>query len=190
MIYGFNNLLSIYCYLTIYLTAIHPIPTYNTSIWALMMIEMLGRTEFLSDLDISTLADISTFSTFLSLQPGDTIMSENDKNSNSIYLLCSGDVEVLSNRSSITSGEVVLSNKDTEIFGEMRWLKKQGGRTATVRCKSDVQVIEIDGDQLMNYLEHNNAAGFLIMRRIANILANRMRNTDVLLKQLLWNSQM
>lgn len=153
------------------------------------MIELLGRTEFLSDLDITTLADISTFSTYLSLHQGDILMSENDKSNNAIYLLCSGDVEVLSNRSGITSGEVVLSNKDTEIFGEMRWLKPHGGRTATVRCKSDVKVIEIDGDKLMGYLEHNSKAGFLLMRRIANILANRMRNTDVLLKQLLWNSQ-
>lgn len=152
------------------------------------MIEKLSTTELFAGLDIATLADLSIFSIDISLQPGDVLMSENDRYSNAFYLLCSGEVEVLSNQSGITSGEVVLSKKDNELFGEMSWLQRGGPRTATVRCVTDVEAIQIDGERFDRYLESNPLAGFIIMRRVANVLARRMHYTDVLLKQLLWNS--
>ena len=153
------------------------------------MIEQLGNSELFSDLDITALADISSFSTLLELEVGEDLMNEN-ASGNNLYLLCSGNVEVLSSRTGGTSSEVVLSNKDNELFGELSWIQGQGQsvRTATVRCVSEVEVIEVDGTALLRYLENNTQVGFIVMRRIAKVLANRMTHSDVLLKQLLWNS--
>jgi CRP-like cAMP-binding protein len=150
------------------------------------MISDLERTNFFHDLSLEQLEEITPFCTLLQLNDGDILIKEGDQGNRDIYHLCSGSVEIVSNDTSIISNEVVLSSEDNELFGEISWLTN-GKRTASVRCKGDVEAIRIDGKALMNFLENNPEIGFLIMRRIALIISERMEKTDSLMKQILWN---
>lgn len=152
------------------------------------IMDSLQATQLFQSLSRETLADIADVCALLELGPGEILISEDARHDPALYVLCRGDVEVLSNRSGIISGEVVLSRRDVEVFGEVSWLLG-GGRTATVRCVNEVLAIRIDGQVLMAYLEQNPASGFEIMRRIACQTAQRLKSTDVLLKQLLWNGE-
>ena len=151
------------------------------------MLTGLETISIFTDLEFNQLEEISAFCERLELVEGDVLISENDHSSNDLYVLFNGHVEIISNGSGVTSDDVSISKQDKEIFGEISWLTG-GKRTATIRCVNEVEAIRIDGKKLSHYLEQHPAAGFAVTRRIALLLAHRMDQTNNLLKQVLWNS--
>ena len=139
------------------------------------------------DLEYAVLEDIAGFSHKLHFYEGDDLISEHRGSLTDIYVLCSGNVEIISSSSGVTSDEVSLSRQDKEIFGEISWLT-QRKRTATIRCLGEVDAISIDGHQFMVYLDQHPQVGFSVMKNIALLLADRLNQADSLLKQILWNS--
>ncbi len=132
------------------------------------------------------MADISVMCSRHEFADGDVLISESDKENCDLYLLVNGNVEILSINRSSAYGEVVLSKQDKNIFGEVGWLTDQP-RTATIRANGVVEAVKIDGKQLMAYMENNPNIGFILARRIARLLAQRLKFTDDLLKQILWS---
>ncbi|MDH5436568.1 MAG: cyclic nucleotide-binding domain-containing protein [Gammaproteobacteria bacterium] len=151
------------------------------------MIEELDKFSLFKDLSYNQLEDIMPFCTKLDLNDGEIMISEGNKDDSDLYLLISGSVEIVSSDSAVLSHEVVLSRENKEIFGEVSWLSNHK-RTASVRCKGSVDAIRVDGLGLMNFLEQNPEIGFMVMQRIASLLAQRIEETDTLMKQILWNT--
>lgn len=151
------------------------------------MIEELEKVSLLSELSPQQLAEVSRFCTPLSLSDGEMLIRESDKIGNDLYLLCAGTVEIVSNGNAVTSAEVVISKQDKDVFGEMGWLTN-APRTASVRCHGNVQAVRVDGLALREYLNSHPEVGYIVMRHIALTLSQRMQGTDVLLKQILWNT--
>lgn len=152
-----------------------------------MILEQLMNISLFHGLNIRTITDISSFCDIRELDDGDIIISENDNESQDIYVLCNGSVEIVSNTSQITSNEIVLSSGQIDILGELSWLLNVK-RTATVRCKGEVSSIHINGQQLKEYFNRNPEAGYLFMNNLSVLLAKRLMQTDDLLKQVLWNT--
>ncbi len=150
------------------------------------MIEELEQVGIFKGLSSTQLDDISRLCSREQYSDGDFLIQEGDDQSDDLYILLSGTVEIVSSNSKTTSSEVVLSKEDKEIFGEISWLTNTR-RTAGVRCHGNVEAIRINGDALMSYLESEPEAGFYVTRQIANLLAGRMEESNRLLKQLLWN---
>ena len=152
------------------------------------MIEILEQTSLFKGLSYEYLEGIASFCVHESLSDGDMLIQEDDTENSDIFILSEGSVEIVSNNTGVTSGEVVLSSEDKEVFGEISWLTN-AKRTASVRCHGGAEVIRIDGKKLMQYLEANPGVGFVITRRIATVLSQRMEESNRLLKQILWNKQ-
>lgn len=152
-----------------------------------MMPSGIESISIFSDLEFARLEEITAFCEKLLLVEGDVLISENDHSSNDLYILFSGHIEIISNGSGVTSGDVPISKQDKEIFGEISWLTG-GKRTATIRCVNEVEAVRIDGHKLSRYLEQHPDVGFAVTRRIALLLAQRLDQTNNLLKQVLWNS--
>jgi len=150
------------------------------------MIEILTQTSLFEGLSTEQLSDIANFSEHLVLNDGDMLIQEDDAQNADIFILIEGNVEIVSNNTGLTSSEVVLSSEDTEVFGEISWLTN-AKRTASVRCHGGAEVIRINGKKLMQYLESKPEVGFVITRRIATLLSQRMEESNRLLKQILWN---
>lgn len=151
------------------------------------MISDLEQTDFFRDLSLEQIEEISPFCKLLQLNDGEIMIQERDTGGNDLFHLLSGSVEIVSNDTSILSNEVVLSKEDKALFGEISWLT-DCKRTASVRCRGPVEAICIDGKALMSFLEKNPEIGFLIMRRVAIIISERIEETDSLMKQILWNT--
>lgn len=151
------------------------------------MINQLLNTYLFKDMEYEALQEIAKFSTRLQLNEGDVLIHENETENFDVFVLCSGSVEVISSSSASVSSDVVISKQDLEIFGEISWITRHK-RTATVRCRGEVDAIRIDGKVFMRYLEQHPKAGFDVMHKIALLLAQRLVSTDILLKQILWNS--
>lgn len=151
------------------------------------MINELLNTYLFKDMEYDALQEIAKFSTRLHLNDGDVLIHENENENFDVFVLCSGPVEVISSSTAAVSSDVAISKQDLEIFGEISWITRRK-RTATVRCRGEVDAIRINGKIFMSYLEQHPKVGFEVMRKIAMLLAQRLVSTDTLLKQILWNS--
>lgn len=151
------------------------------------MYDELKESSCFQDLNADQIASILPYCSQVFLNDGDIMIHEGEQDSQDLFILISGTVEIVSSDSNVTSSEVVLSSEDKDLFGEISWLTA-GKRTASARCRGDVEAIKVDGSALMRHLEKNSEAGFKVLRRIALILSQRLEESDSLMKQLLWNA--
>jgi CRP-like cAMP-binding protein len=147
--------------------------------------DALLKLELFEDLKTDEIDQIAAISTMRHLLDGTLLIQENDIQSFDLYVLCNGSLEVVSSNSEATSSEVVISKDEKNIFGEIGWLC-QKKRTADVRCYGPVEVIQIDGEGLRQFMQNNPQAGFNILRRTAVMVAESLTQTSGLLKQVLW----
>jgi CRP/FNR family cyclic AMP-dependent transcriptional regulator len=57
--------------------------------------------------------------------------------------------------------------------------------TASAICETDCKVLTIPGDSFLKLLEENPSAGFIVMQRLTELIASRLRNSrQALLKTL------
>ena len=153
------------------------------------MIEELQSTNLFHGIDISFLAKIAQFCTQIELEDGDPLIAENDEANRDMFIVLSGQVEVLSSGTNNTSGEIVLSDQNKEIYGEIAWITG-ASRTATIRSNGASVAIKINGVPFFAFLETHPELGYQVMKNLATLLAQRMIQTNSLLKQLLWNMQL
>lgn len=151
------------------------------------MIDKLEKLSIFKGLNHDTLVDISLLCQAIIYEDGETIIAEKMNESFDLFFLIRGNVEVTSNTSRIASEEAVLSREDKELLGEISWLLNVR-RTATVKAVDEVEVIRINGPRFMSFLERKPEIGFRVMRRITRQIAGRLNESDNLLKQILWNS--
>jgi CRP-like cAMP-binding protein len=147
----------------------------------------LESTVLFQDLGRGHLDAIARLCTVESFSDGDLLIQESEPGPFDLYILRVGVVEIVAKASTFLSAEAVPSRDRKELFGEVSWLTKNK-RSASVRCRGAVEVIRIDGDKLDAYMSEHPDVGFTIMRAVAVLLANRLRETDSLLKQLLWSA--
>jgi NTE family protein len=150
-------------------------------------VKKLSQFSLFKGLTHDVLAEISLFSHTRTYEEGETLISENQSGDYNLYLLVYGEVEITSNKTLITSGEAVLSREQKEVLGEISWLLNVR-RTATVKALRETEAIEINGTKLDNYLKQHPETGYVVMSRIAKLIASRLQESDTLLKQILWNS--
>jgi len=73
-----------------------------------------------------------------------------------------------------------------QIFGELA-LTDRRSRSATAICDNDCEIITIDRDKLNELFERDNRLGYIVMRNLAQLLAVRLRRTDLMLvASILW----
>ncbi len=153
------------------------------------MLEDLQTIKLFQNVSDAQLAEIGRYCELKMLSDGEILIAESSRSDIDLYLLISGCVEIVSRGAPNTSQEVVISNQDKELFGEIAFLT-HSPRTASVRCRGDVQAIRVDGAALKGYMDEHPDAGYQIMRNIAETLAHRVSGADNLLKQILWNTSL
>lgn len=153
-----------------------------------MLIDQLNESSLFNQLDTSSLVDIAAFCETIELDDGDVLLRENDPENNDIYLLITGSLEIISNRDENISNEIAISVHEKDIFGEIAWLTGQK-RTASVRSHGPSHVIRIDGPKLHNFIDENPKTGCIILKSVGLILSDRVKASNTLIKQILWNNQ-
>ena len=115
---------------------------------------------------------------------GDFIFREGDQ-ADKLHFLLVGEVvlkvKLTSRPESITVSAV---SQQYESFG---WsgIVPPYHYTASAVCTADCKVLTIPGEGFMKLLEKNTAAGFIVMRRLTELVASRLRNSrQALLKTL------
>ncbi len=73
-----------------------------------------------------------------------------------------------------------------QIFGELALVDKRS-RSATAICDNDCEIIIIDRVKLDELFKQDSRLGYVVMRNLAQLLAERLRRTDLMLvASVLW----
>ena len=100
---------------------------------------------------------------------GTTIFNQGERAEN-LYILREGTLNLMVKN----GGSLVFSlSEPGEVFG---WssLFESGRYTASGICDTDLKVFKIERKELHKILKHNAGDGFIIMRRLAGVIANRL----------------
>lgn len=149
-----------------------------------MDLQHLSQIELFKDLPEAMLADILGYCNEISKKSGEVIFNAQDE-ARHLFVLLEGSVAIRVNLTSRPES-VTFSyvNRPYSTFG---WsgVVSPFHYTATAVCDEDSQLLQIDGHRLMELLEKHPADGFTVMRRMTEIISNRLRNSHMALLKTL-----
>ncbi len=146
------------------------------------MIEDLQRAEFFQGFDEKALADIAAFAERRTCEKGETIF-ERDAEARFVYLVVKGRVR---------QGFEVGPGRDVwfqtiepgGLFGLPALIPPRAHNIRSVASER-TELIAIDADRLLEYLEEHPRFGFLFMERIAKLYQRRLNNCRLQVVHLL-----
>lgn len=136
---------------------------------ALDKVKALGRAELFQGVEETTLEEIAAVSRIREYEEGDVLYRLGD-DAEDVYVLVSGRVRFslgVGNRGQ-TSGSIMSGRM---VFGWAALVDDQPRRVATAECLEDSVVLAINGNGLKAALEKHPPSGFLVMRRLAAMIA-------------------
>lgn len=122
-------------------------------------------------------------------QPGEVVIAENS-HEKELYIILRGEAEVLVNPGMVSPMQAVSAKMQKlaslsrgQSFGEIA-LVDEGVRTATVRAAGkDTLMLKISRDRLLLLCNTYPELGYKIMYNLAVDLANKIRNTDLKIRE-------
>jgi CRP-like cAMP-binding protein len=132
-------------------------------------LKALGRAELFQGIDEDALKQIAEIGVVREYEEGDVLYGLGD-DADDVYVLVSGRVRFtlgVGNRGR-SSGSVMTGRM---VFGWAALVDDQPRRVATAECLEDSVVLAISGRALKGILESSPYAGYLVMRRLAAMIA-------------------
>lgn len=135
----------------------------------------LKRIDLFADLteeELKAIQDICHEETY---RPGDFVFAE-DTPAEHLYVLKNGKVSI---DIKVTGGRYLSVYTVSHFAEPFGWsaMVQPFKFTASARCVDESTIFSIDGKRLMELIERDYRMGFLIMRRVARITSERIRET-------------
>jgi len=114
---------------------------------------------------------------------GEYVFREGDRG-DSVYLIVQGAVEIVLEPRDATEEQILVTVlTPTSTFGEVTLVEEGGRRTASVRCRTDAQLVRLGRDRLVRLCNDYPGIGFRIMHRIAVELAAKLRSSNLSIRE-------
>jgi CRP/FNR family transcriptional regulator, cyclic AMP receptor protein len=146
--------------------------------------DALHRSGVFQGLDEKELAKIEALCERREFADGTLIVQE-DQKGGQVFLLLSGRVSI-EVRSPFEAGraQTIATLRSGELFGEVS-LADGFLRSANTRAAEKCEVLSIDDGKLRAAMEDDPALGFKVMKNLARVLAARIRDTNMKLRNTL-----
>ena len=146
--------------------------------------QILSQNKLFEGISEKTLAAIAAISEELTLQEGRLVFVEGSK-AEYVYILLEGEVDIqvslTSRPGSLTVAVVNLPNQNFGWSG----IVPPYNYTASALCKTDCRILAMEGKKLMQVLQREPRFGFIVMQRMAELIARRLRNSRIALLKTL-----
>lgn len=145
--------------------------------------KILHRIPWFLELNQEQLDCLTGITTLHRLEPGDLLFKEGDRE-DFLYFLIEGqmvlEIEIPGH------GQVVFYTAETmDIVGWSSMTPIARQRTATARATQRCMLVGLQNELLAQLCEEDHDIGYIIMRRLANVVANRLLTTRVYLMELI-----
>ena len=146
--------------------------------------EMLAEFDLFKGVSNDVLKEIASISDTIKLGKGEFVFREGEK-ADKLHLLISGSialrVNLTSRPDSVTVSFINIPHQTLGWSGVV----SPNHYTASAVCEEDTELLVIPSDKFMQILDARPDAGFKIMLRITQVIADRLRNSrQALLKSL------
>ncbi|MFL5319060.1 MAG: cyclic nucleotide-binding domain-containing protein [Myxococcaceae bacterium] len=128
--------------------------------------------EMLSNQELEYVAELSRPRRY---QAGQIIFEEGELG-DSLYVIISGEVEVLRRDGSGEQKPITVLGQP-EFFGEMSLIDKEF-RSATARAKTDVEVLHLTAENLTTFRKQHRDGFTFVVINIARVLSARLREAN------------
>jgi CRP-like cAMP-binding protein len=116
---------------------------------------------------------------------GEAVFTENSSGAQ-VYIIKKGKICIELGLKGKSNTATIQRLSVGQIFGELALVDKRN-RSATAMCENDCEIITIDRDKLHELFEQDSRLGYVVMRNLAQLLAERLRRTDLMLvASVLW----
>jgi len=147
--------------------------------------KVLKKVEIFSGLSLTQLESLARISEEKKYRRGETVFTERSTG-DEVYIIKKGKVCVELGLKGKPNTATIQRLSVGQIFGELALVDKRS-RSATVVCENDCEIITIDRDKLDELFERDTRLGYIIMKNLAQLLAERLRRTDLMLvASVLW----
>lgn len=137
----------------------------------------LEAAELFNGVSAQTVEALTALARKESHEPGDVLYRPGDP-AGDFFVLDAGRVEFLIGRGDRTApGGFML--KRGEVFGWAALLDGHAARIASARCLEASTLLRINGRKALAVLEGDAAAGFVVMRRLASLIARYLASSGV-----------
>ncbi len=143
------------------------------------IIERLSNIKLFSFIktDVERLERLAKLFNIIQCKKGEIVLKEGDLG-DSLHIIFSGSVRIVKHTSARDPYTVViLEDHENVFFGEISLLE-DSRRTATVVCESDCTFLVLGREQFGEICRTDHYVGMMVMRRLAEILAERLRKAD------------
>ena len=142
-------------------------------------VEEVVQIPFFQGIPAEALREIAAQSSILTLEAGRTFISQNAA-AEHVFFLISGSVHFYLHFHGVDDLLVGTMRQPGALLG---WsvVRKPHRYTATVRCEEECRVLRLPRDVLISLVETQPRLGYLLLKRIAATLANRLEQTRDLL---------
>jgi CRP/FNR family cyclic AMP-dependent transcriptional regulator len=137
----------------------------------------------LTPIQIDRLVKISRIQQF---QPEEELFHEGDRVEN-LYIILAGEV-ILENYIPTIGNQIVAHAESLDVIGWSCLTPVVRQRTATVKVLKPARMISIKGEDLIKLCDEDPDLGFIIMRRVANIVASQFLSTRLHLYEIIRNT--
>ncbi|MBN1564085.1 MAG: cyclic nucleotide-binding domain-containing protein [Anaerolineae bacterium] len=135
----------------------------------------LAQTSLFADLSDAQLEKFAALAAEVAYAEGDTIFEEGAE-ACCLYILLDGKVNIhtqLTSRPEKIS--IAIINQPGRVIGWSGFLA-EARYTGSATCQEASCLLEFDGPAFMQVLNDDPALGFIVMRRITDVISNRLRN--------------
>ncbi|HZW04666.1 MAG TPA: Crp/Fnr family transcriptional regulator [Anaerolineaceae bacterium] len=135
------------------------------------------------ELKPESLERLASIAQICQLAPGEVLFQEGDR-SNYLYLLLDGEVNLTSHVPTHGSLQIYTA-QPLDVIGWSSLTPIVRQRTANAQAVSATRLLTFDGESLRKLCEQDHDLGFIIMRRLANVVASRLLITRLQLLDLI-----
>lgn len=144
---------------------------------------LLTSAEIFSGLSSAEVEKIVAICREVKFAAGQTIFEEGSEGTD-LYFIPEGRVSVELSLPGGSTGERIYQAKDSEIVGELALIDGHR-RSATTRAIDPVILIAIDRGDFLSLVEENTHIGYVVMSNLCRILARKVRDTNIALRNSL-----
>ncbi len=145
-------------------------------------VELLRRSPLFAMLSPAELEMVSELARPRRFGSGDVICEEGELG-DSLYVLASGEVEVLRSDGS-GAAKRLATLRAPDFFGEMALIDREE-RSATVRAVAEVSALQLTAENFSAFRRHSRDGFTFVVINIARVLSSRLRETNAKLAERL-----
>ena len=147
--------------------------------------KVLKKVDIFHGLSLTQLESLTHISEEKRYRRGETVFTEHSTG-DEVYIIKKGKVCIELGLKGKPNTATIQRLSVGQIFGELALVDKRS-RSASVVCENDCEIITIDRDKLDELFERDTHLGYIVMKNLAKLLAERLRKTDLMLvASVLW----